>query len=483
MKKILLLIMCVPVVLSAQTVSNLEVGAGTVAFNVNWTVTAVPEGNVWVFVDYNKNGVMTRLPVTGGTVTGGGTLGKEVGNTDGMWVNGSGNFSGKVTLSFNSQIVGAISGACAYASGYPPKAEYTATGSIKFTGTPPFNLVLSSGTTTAYSDYNLLPGQALKSFTDKTGAPGKIPGTNQPQGSCTFTQTPLVGTFANFHNTAAYSSSTYVTLIDERDNKNYAVVKINNRWWMAQNLNYQGVAGTSSSLTWETNSNSPSTGTGSNTALIGHFWCPGGNSSTVSISTRSSCDVWGALYSWETAMSFDGKGAWRESPSTNCTGAANTDNCKVNHGRTSSGEGRGGRGICPPNWHVPTDFEWGVFFDAVESSGTVHQGTSGYGWLGSNAGKYSKSACTGTATDANPYWTDHTNRGTDTYGFRGLPAGNREYTGSNFATRGSFAWFWSSSVNSESASLARFFMYDHVTIRRDPGYRSYGFSVRCIRDN
>jgi hypothetical protein len=240
-------------------------------------------------------------------------------------------------LYYDSQT--AVAGACAYASNYPPVAEYNISVnnvSVSFTGTPPYDLVVNTGSGTAsaqaYSTYNLFAGQTLASFTDKTGAPGIIkPGYNQPQGGCTFTQPAVVGTFADFHNTSVYSSSTYVTLTDERDNKNYTVVKIGTRWIMAQNLNYQ------TGLTWRSASNSPSTVTGSNKALIGSFWCPGGFSTETTTSTLASCDVWGALYSWETAMMLDGKGTWTETDGGGyCTGAANTDACKRNWGRSAS---------------------------------------------------------------------------------------------------------------------------------------------------
>jgi uncharacterized protein (TIGR02145 family) len=318
-----------------------------------------------------------------------------------------------------------------------------------------------------------------------------VKGVNQPQGSCTFTQPAEVGTFASFSST--YSASTFVTLTDERDSKNYTVVKIGDRWIMAQNLNYQGVAGTSSSLTWQANSNMPSTGEGSNTALIGHFWCPGGYSTSSPTSTRASCDVWGALYSWETAMMLDGKGTWTETDGGGyCTDAASTDACKRNWGRSaSSGTAISGRGICPPNWHVPTDNEWGIILDGMESSGvsTVHQNASSLGYIGSNAGARGKSTCScpkGTITgnscvddeEANWYYKDKF--GTDAYGFRALPAGYRYADGSSFADRGNHWYVWSSSVVSTTHTRRRGFGRDNDGANHNNSTRSHGFSVRCI---
>jgi hypothetical protein len=83
-----LFMLCVLMVLSAQngvTVTNLEVGSGTVTFNVSWDKPDVPGGKAWVFVDYNDNGVMTRLLISGATVTNG-TATKLDNNDKGAWV-------------------------------------------------------------------------------------------------------------------------------------------------------------------------------------------------------------------------------------------------------------------------------------------------------------------------------------------------------------------------------------------------------------
>jgi uncharacterized protein (TIGR02145 family) len=82
-----------------------------------------------------------------------------------------------VTLSFTSPSI--ISGACVYASGYPPEAEYINVETIKFTGTPLYDLVLQladASTVTRQSGnlFDVPPSYTLLSFTDKTGAPGVI---------------------------------------------------------------------------------------------------------------------------------------------------------------------------------------------------------------------------------------------------------------------------------------------------------------------
>jgi uncharacterized protein (TIGR02145 family) len=192
-KNLLLMMMCVPLVLAAQngvTVSNLAVDAGTVTFNVSWKNTGMPtlwSDTVWVFVDYNKNGKMERLPLSPGatlTATSAPGVGKvreepEPGNNQGVWVTGNarnaGSFSATVQL---LTTVNSVGGACVYASNYPPVGEYIEDG-IKFTGTAPYTVVLedSEGKATTYTVDSPFPvpgGCTVKSFTDKTGMPGII---------------------------------------------------------------------------------------------------------------------------------------------------------------------------------------------------------------------------------------------------------------------------------------------------------------------
>jgi uncharacterized protein (TIGR02145 family) len=306
---------------------------------------------------------------------------------------------------------------------------------------------------------------------------------------CPVPEATNVGTFENFP--ATYSASTFVKLTDARDSKEYRVVKIANRWIMAQNLNYQ------KDLTWQQYANQPSTGYGPHPELRGNFWCPGGYSTSSTVSTRASCDVWGALYPWETAMLLDGYGAWTEVAAYNDEyGTAAAVNAKFNHGRTdhSGSTVTGGRGICPPNWHVPTDNEWGIILDGMESGGGVtHQTASSLcDWCGINAGIRGKSVCTAADnaitgdiyvndTQANWYWFG-TAVGTDDYDFRVLPAGDRKGTGMSFDNRGTSAFFWTSSAYDFATAWYRSFNFSVPGVLHAASDRPAGFSVRCIRD-
>ncbi|MDR0613594.1 MAG: hypothetical protein LBG45_09010 [Dysgonamonadaceae bacterium] len=186
----LLLFLC-PVALSAQngvTVTNLVLDAGTVTFDVSWNKNTMPvevwSDSVWVFVDYNNNGKMERLPLLpGATLTATSAPGSAAviqysGNNKGVWVVGNartaGTFSATVRAGFKPALTG---GACVYASNYPPVAEYTSPTQLVFTGTPPYDIVLKhtgGGTvvTQSGSNFYVPASYTVESFTDKTGAPG-----------------------------------------------------------------------------------------------------------------------------------------------------------------------------------------------------------------------------------------------------------------------------------------------------------------------
>jgi hypothetical protein len=207
MKKTLFLLLLLPLLgrglgggcLFAQnvTVTNLQVTEGTpstVTFDVSWEKPApgtVWMDSAWVFVDYNKNGKMARLPVSGGTLTShtantgvspdAGKLIILTGNDRGAWVTGGAwtdsPFSATVQLYTDEPN---IAGACAYASGYPPVSNWIDDTKLGFTGTPMYEITLTlpdgSATVTveAGSTFLLPCSYTMSSFTDRTGAPGII---------------------------------------------------------------------------------------------------------------------------------------------------------------------------------------------------------------------------------------------------------------------------------------------------------------------
>jgi len=93
-------------------------------------------------------------------------------------------------------------------------------------------------------------------------------------------------------------------LTDPRDGKKYKTVKIGDQWWMAENLKYEA----SGSRCYHDN--------------------------------ESYCSTFGRLYDWNTAM---------------------------NGSPTSTSTPSGVRGVCPPDWHLPSNMEWTKLTDYVGS--------------------------------------------------------------------------------------------------------------------
>jgi uncharacterized protein (TIGR02145 family) len=281
-------------------------------------------------------------------------------------------------------------------------------------------------------------------------------------------------------------SGTKGTFQDPRDGKTYKTVKMaDGKVWFAENLNYQ------TGLTFNQQANQangqPYTSMANGVDAIGSFWCPPVGSATLS-SDKNTCNVFGALYTWETAMSDDGKGAWDETAVESNYYATN----QASSGATfNAAKGTNHKGICPGGWRIPTDAEWAALLTAVDPAGTYTQET-GTGWFGSEgvdgiipegAGVQMKSTSTYMGADPGTgAWADHANRGNDKSGFGAVPAGYRYSNGLQFSNRGTYVDYWSSSVGSATHAWNRQFYYNYAQVARYNSTRSNGFSVRCVKN-
>jgi uncharacterized protein (TIGR02145 family) len=130
----------------------------------------------------------------------------------------------------------------------------------------------------------------------------------------------------------------------------------------------------------------------------------------------------------------------------------------VMDGETSSTTNPSGiQGVCPTGWHLPSDAEWTQLTDFVggaNNAGTKLKATSGWN-SGGNA--------------------------TDDFGFTALPGGNRGYYG-DFVSVGNLGYWWSATEFSAGNAWARDMLYSYSSVARGSGSKSYGLSVRCIKD-
>ncbi|MCL2100776.1 MAG: fibrobacter succinogenes major paralogous domain-containing protein [Fibromonadales bacterium] len=193
------------------------------------------------------------------------------------------------------------------------------------------------------------------------------------------------------------------TFTDPRDSQEYSTILICNQTWMAENLNYDA----SGSRCYDDNT--------------------GGDS-------QGNCDTYGRLYDWDTAM---------------------------NNAASSSAVPSGVRGVCPEGWHLPSDADWTVLTNYVESNSGCT----------SCAGKHLKSASG---------WSSGGN-GQDTYGFAALPGGHGG-TGGSFYEVGDYGSWWSATEYDARKAWNQSMGYDREYVRWLSSYSYFLFSVRCLQD-
>lgn len=168
------------------------------------------------------------------------------------------------------------------------------------------------------------------------------------------------------------------------------------------------------------------------------------DSSWCYANSTDSCSKYGRLYQWASVMGLD-----------------TSYNNKLWSGTLPH------QGICPSGWHVPSDTEWTIlttYIGGEDSAGTKLKSTNGWNISGN---------------------------GTDTCGFRVLPAGVREYFDGLFVIVGNYSYFWSASENdveydwSRDFSLGTPYVIRGIEVKAvSRGYdvKAYGYSLRCLED-
>lgn len=129
------------------------------------------------------------------------------------------------------------------------------------------------------------------------------------------------------------------------------------------------------------------------------------------------------------------------------------------------------QGVCPNGWHVPSDEEWKMLEGSVDSVyGYPDPVWDSIGWYprGYNAGHNLKS-------------TTFYMGGADLYGFTGLASG-RCSDGDSFITGNDEGNWWTSTSVDSSKAMYRRLYFTHDGVQRNPDYKYYGLSVRCVKD-
>ena len=202
-------------------------------------------------------------------------------------------------------------------------------------------------------------------------------------------------------NTTVYAQWGEATFTDSRDSTIYKRVQIGNQVWMGENLNYD----TSGSV------------------------CYGGSA--------DSCEKYGRLYNWSTAM---------------------------NGALSSSLRPSGVQGVCPVGWHIPSYAEWTELTKYVGGAST--------------AGTKLKSSTDWASSSGVPV-------GTNEYGFSALPGGSGGsgfYSSSGFYSAGYYGRWWSATEGSANSAWRWYMGYDNEYVSGDDSVKTDLFSVRCVAD-
>jgi len=187
---------------------------------------------------------------------------------------------------------------------------------------------------------------------------------------------------------------------DERDGKRYVYVIIGEQTWMAENLNYN-VEG-----------------------------------SRCYDDSDFNCETYGRLYDWPTAMN------------NTASSAANPSEVQ---------------GVCPADWHLPSDDEWTTLTNYVgNNAGRKLKATSG--WTGSIDGN-----------------------GTDNYGFSALPGGGGLCNNQGrFCFISGIGYWWNATVEDDTGyeyAYIREIIHYSSDVNRDYRTRKLDLlSVRCVKD-
>ncbi len=192
------------------------------------------------------------------------------------------------------------------------------------------------------------------------------------------------------------------------EGQTYNTVKIGDQCWFKENLNVGTMINSNQGGPYQTDNG------------VIEKYCYGNNA--------ANCVTFGGLYEWNEAMHY-----------------VTTE---------------GAQGICPMDWHIPTDGEWTVLENYL-------------GGLAIAGGKLKEAGFS--------HWNLPNTDATNESGFTALPGGFRSQYDGNFYDIYAIGYFRSSSQNSGNSAWIRRLLYTNAAVDRDYYYKDYGFSIRCLK--
>ena len=213
------------------------------------------------------------------------------------------------------------------------------------------------------------------------------------------------------------------------DNNSYATVRIGSQCWLKENLRTTHYADGTEIPAGTTSAYS-----------VGYRYAPNNNEDSVA--------TYGYLYNWAAVM----------------------------HGAAASWANPSGvQGICPEDWHVPSDAEWTQLTNYVSSQSQYV--------CGSNSTYIAKALASTMGWDSNTYACTVGNdpSANNATGFSAMPAGCYE-TFNSYHNFGSNASFWTTTENGSTGAYYRDICSGFFTVDRFNDSKNIAYSVRCVHD-
>lgn len=195
------------------------------------------------------------------------------------------------------------------------------------------------------------------------------------------------------------------SLTDPRDGKKYGTVQIGTQCWMTQNLNLGTMI--------------PGTGDQANNGIIEKYCYD---------NLEINCTTYGALYQWTEMMQY-----------------------------TSVQKAQG---ICPGNFHIPSDGEWSVLVTFLGGDSVAGGKLKETGFL---------------------YWNSPNTGASNETGFSALGAGNRIGSGT-FLNYNTESKIWSSTYHNTNSAWFRNLYNTNPWIFQNNHGKNNGLSVRCLKN-
>ena len=132
--------------------------------------------------------------------------------------------------------------------------------------------------------------------------------------------------------------------------------------------------------------------------------------------------------------------------------------------------------IAPAGWHVPTNAEWITMENYLIANGFNYDGITTGNKIAKSLAAKTDWAPDSTAGDIGMDLTIN-----NWSGFSALPGGSR-YSNGTCTNVGYYGYWWSATALDASTAYNRFLCYDNYNLSGYNNYKSFGFSVRLVRD-